>query len=154
MSYSGKTRILLDTTYLLPIVGVDVEGVEKVMVILRRLRDRGAVELYYTELSIFEIVGKLSRTGFDRERVELGLVSIKEWFAEAKPTLKAWLKALELKRKGFRDLIDLLLYTTSLTNNIMFLTRDKELVEFLESIGENTGNIMLEEEFIQIRSST
>ena len=35
MNYSGKIRILLDTTYILPIVGIDVEDIEKIIVLLK-----------------------------------------------------------------------------------------------------------------------
>ena len=148
MSYSGKIRILLDTTYILPIIGIDVEDIEKVIVLLKKLRDKGVAEFYYTQFNILEIIGKLGRIDFDKDRVELGLISIKEEFIEVKPSLKAWLKALELRRKGFRDIIDLLLYTTSLTNNILFLTRDVELIKFLEDIGEDTSTILPEEKFL------
>ena len=148
MSYSGKIRILLDTTYILPIIGIDVEDIEKVIVLLKKIRDKGVAEFYYTQFNILEIIGKLGRIDFDKDRVELGLISIKEEFIEVKPSLKAWLKALELRRKGFRDIIDLLLYTTSLTNNILFLTRDIELIKFLEDIGEDTSTILPEEKFL------
>ena len=148
MSYSGKIRILLDTTYILPIIGIDVEDIEKVIVLLKKLRDKGVAEFYYTQFNILEIIGKLGRIDFDKDRVELGLISIKEEFIEVKPSLKAWLKALELRRKGFRDIIDLLLYTTSLTNNILFLTRDIELIKFLEDIGEDTSTVLPEEKFL------
>jgi len=148
MNYSGKIRILLDTTYILPIVGIDVEDIEKVIVLLKKIRDKGVAEFYYTQFNILEIIGKLGRIDFDKDRVELGLISIKEEFIEVKPSLKAWLKALELRRKGFRDIIDLLLYTTSLTNNILFLTRDIELIKFLEDIGEDTSTILPEEKFL------
>ena len=53
-----------------------------------------------------------------------------------------------MRRKGFRDIIDLLLYTTSLTNNILFLTRDIELIKFLEDIGEDTSTVLPEEKFL------
>ena len=150
MNYSGKIRILLDTTYILPIVGIDVEDIKKVIVLLKKLRDKGVAEFYYTQFNILEIIGKLGRIDFDKDRVDLGLISIKEEFIEVKPSLKAWLKALELMRKGFRDIIDLLLYTTSLTNNILFLTRDIELIKFLEDNGEDTSTILPEEKFLNM----
>lgn len=56
------------------------------------------------------------------------------------------LKALNL-RKGYRDLIDLL-YATSLTRNLLFLTRNNNLIEFLESIGEEKEN-SYEENFLK-----
>ena len=58
-------------------------------------------------------------------------------------SFRCYLKALELKRKGFKDLIDLILYTTSLFTGIMFLTRDELLIRFLEDNDEETKNIFL-----------
>jgi len=48
-------------------VGVDVEGVRNVMFILKRLRDEGVAECYYTQYNILEILGKLGRLQFDVE---------------------------------------------------------------------------------------
>jgi len=50
-------------------------------------------------------------------------------------------KALELKKRGFRDAIDLLLYLTAKDNGLLFLTYDAELVRFLKDVGEDVGNI-------------
>ena len=146
MSSSRKMKILLDTTYLLPIVGVDVVGVEQALRVLKKLRDRGVAEYYYTQYNIFEILGKLGRIRYDVERVTIGLLAIEEGFKQVEPSLKGWLKALELRSKGYKDLIDLLLYATSLTHNLIFLTRDKQLIEFLKKNNENVDLVMYEEE--------
>ncbi len=145
----SKLRILLDTTYLLPIVGIDVEGIEKVLNALSKLHRLGRVEIFYTPFNILEILGKLSRINFDRERVELGLKSIREAFTITYPTAKGYLKALELRKKGFKDLIDLLLYATAKTRRLIFLTRDVKLVEFLKGIGEEITNVILEDDFVK-----
>jgi len=141
-------KILLDTTYLLPIVGVDVVGVEQALRVLKKLRDRGVAEYYYTQYNILEILGKLGRIRYDVERVTIGLLAIEEGFKQVEPSLKGWLKALELRSKGYKDLIDLLLYATSLTHNLIFLTRDKQLIEFLKKNNENVDLVMYEEELI------
>jgi len=62
--------------------------------------------------------------------------------------MMGYVNALELRRKGFKDLIDLL-YTTSETRRSDFLTRDGELIEFLRRVGEDVNNIVYEEEFIK-----
>jgi len=54
-----------------------------------------------------------------------------------------------LRGKGFKDIIDLLLYTTSLTRNLLFLTRDTALIDFLKDLGEETRNILYEEELVE-----
>ena len=148
-SSRSKTKILLDTTYLLPIVGIDVENVETPLTILRNLYGLGEVVIYYTPFNILEILGKLSRISYKAERVKLGLRSIRESFKMIHPTIMGYMKALELRRKGFKDLIDLLLYTTSKTRKLEFLTRDEELIEFLRRVGEDVNNIVYEGEFIK-----
>ncbi|BES82412.1 PIN domain-containing protein [Pyrodictium abyssi] len=148
-SSENRIRILLDTTYLLPVVGVDVEGVEEALTVLEKLYRLGRAEIYYTQFNVFEIMGKLSRIDYDRRRVMLGLKSIREAFRATQPTAAGYLKALELRRKGFKDLIDLLLYTTSKTRRLSFLTRDMRLLDFLEAVGEDTTSIIHEEEFVR-----
>jgi len=69
VSYS-RSRILLDTTYLLPIIGVYVDSVEKPISILEKLYRSGAVEIIYTPFSLLEIVGKLSKLKYDKRRVK------------------------------------------------------------------------------------
>ena len=147
-SSESKIRILLDTTYLLPIVGVDVEGVRETLEALEKLYRLGRVEIYYTPFNMLELVGKLSRINYDKRRVELGLKSIREAFRVTQPTSAGYLRALELRRKGFKDTIDLLLYTTSRTRMLRFLTRDAKLIDFLENVGEDTSSIIREEEFL------
>ena len=148
MSSSTELRILLDSTYILPIVGIEVEGIEEALVALKKLRREKRARFYYTEFNILEILGKIVKLEYDLNVVATGLSSIREEFELAYPTVEGYIKALDLRRKGHRDLIDLLLYTTSLTCNLLFLTRDKTLINFLESIGEKTENILNEKDFI------
>ena len=68
---------------------------------------------------------------YDEKRVHLGLISIGETFELIYPTIEGYIKALKLRSKGYKDLIDLLLYTTSMSRRLLFLTRDYELLEFL-----------------------
>jgi len=149
MNYSGKLRILLDSTYLLPIVGVEVEGIDKTLLILRKLRRQGVLEVYYTPFNIIEILGKISKLKYDQRIVLAGLKVIYDEFIQVHPTIEGYIKALELKSRGFKDLIDLLLYTTSLTRNLLFLTRDYVLINFLQEQGESIGTIIYENDFIK-----
>ena len=146
---SLKTKILLDTTYMLPIVGIHVEHIERVLVLLRKLYTKRTIEVYYTPFNMFEILGKLAKIRCSKERVVLGLASIKEAFKVTYPTMEGYLKALELRKKGFKDLIDLLLYVTSFTREIWFLTRDIELIEFLRKQGENISYVIYEGDFLK-----
>ena len=149
MKSSRKLKLLLDSTYLLPIVGVEVEGIEEALIFLKRLRDEEKAEYYYTPFNLFEIIGKLSRLNYDVNRVTIGLTAIEEEFKLIQPTRQAYLKALTLRAKGYRDFIDLLLYTTSQTSDIIFLTRDYTLIKFLKENHEDISKILDEKKFLE-----
>jgi len=149
MNSSTKYKILLDSTYILPILGIEVEDIEEILTTLRELSRNGKAIFYYTEFNIIEILGKISREDYDPNIVSKGLSIIQEEFKLTNPTTEGYIKAIELKKKGFKDLIDLLLYTTSTTRNLIFLTRDKPLIEFLKNSREDIENIIYEEEFIK-----
>ncbi|MEM3505639.1 MAG: PIN domain-containing protein [Archaeoglobaceae archaeon] len=142
-------KILLDSTYLLPAVGVSVSNSEKILETLEWLRKSKKAEFYYSEFSILEIIAKVAKTNYDEEVVALGLQSIFENLKEAKVGVKAYLMALKLKSE-FRDFIDLLLLLTADENGIKLLTRDRELKEFAEKLGK--GNVVLSEEEICVES--
>ena len=149
-----ELKLLLDTTYLLPVVGISVENVDRVLKVLRTLYSQQRVALFYSPFSLLEIVGKLSKMSFDRKIVSLGLRSIREFFRPVQPTVMGYIKALDLRSRGFRDLIDLLLYATALSRGLTLLTRDESLVEFIESVGEDRSCIMLEKEFLELYGSS
>ncbi|WP_243677815.1 hypothetical protein [Vulcanisaeta distributa] len=46
-------------------MGVNVKGVDEVLIALSRVRKRFRAEFYYTQYSIIEILGKLSRLNYD-----------------------------------------------------------------------------------------
>jgi len=145
---SSKVKVLVDTTYLLPILGVEVEGVEEALKALRELYVKGRIKLLYSPFSLLEAIGKISRAKYDARRVNEGITSIMDSgvFKAALPGPKAYVEALELRRRGFKDLIDLLLYLTAKQYGARFLTRDRELAEFLEREGRDLSVIMREEE--------
>jgi len=128
---------------------VEVKGIWDVLVVLRKLRKERKTTFYYTTFNMVEILEKVAKYKYNYDIIYTGLSVIQEEFKLTYSTVKGYLKALKLKQEGFKDLIDLLLYTTSLTRNLLFLTRDNALVDFLESLGENLENILYEEEFLE-----
>ena len=92
MKSSRTLKLLLDSTYLLPIVGVEVEGIKDALILLKKLRDEGKAEYYYTPFNLFEIIGKLSRLSYDPDRVAIGLAAIEEEFKLIQPTHQGYLK--------------------------------------------------------------
>ncbi|MCC6015839.1 MAG: PIN domain-containing protein [Desulfurococcaceae archaeon] len=123
-------QILLDTSFILPFLGIDVG--EVIAGVLHRLRD---YELYYSELSLLEALWKIVKVvSFDKLDIVLeGLTLIRGDLRLAQVDEKAVRTALELYRLGHRDLIDNLLYGISLSQNLKFLTIDRELVSFVKS---------------------
>ncbi len=143
-----KIKILLDSTYLLPILGVEVVDVRSVLIVLKKLYDKDIAIYYYTPLNIFEALGVISKTNYDYSIVAKGLKAITENFIEITPSPEEYLYALELKKRGFKDLIDLILYSVSLKRNIYFLTRDETLIDFIKKNNGETKYILFEKEFI------
>jgi predicted nucleic acid-binding protein len=123
-------QILLDTSFLLPFLGIDVG--EVIAGVLHKLRD---YELYYSELSLLEALWKIVKVvSFDKLDIVLeGLTLIRRDLRLAQVDEKAVRAALELYKLGHRDLIDNLLYGISLSQNLKFLTIDRELVSFVKS---------------------
>ena len=124
-------KVLLDTSLLLPTLGIDVEKVNK---ILKRLRDH---ELYYSDFSILEclwVVNSLKKKGrFDYDSFESGIKSILECYTKADINAEIVLKAFEIHEMGHKDIIDCLLYSTALHNNMKFASLDNELKKFVKN---------------------
>jgi len=138
MSRTDTLKVLLDTTFLLPTLGVDVG--EEVKTALKVLNERRA-EIYFSRFSILEslwVSAKLLREGrFEPERFYEGLKSIIRGgrYREVKESLEIFIQALEIYTLGHRDMIDNILYSTSKILNIRLLTTDEELKEFIKSKG-------------------
>jgi len=124
-------KVLLDTSLLLPTLGIEVEKADK---ILKRLRDH---ELYYSDFSILEclwVVNSLKKKGkFDYDSFESGIKSILECYAKADINAEIVLKAFEIYEMGHKDIIDCLLYSTALHNNMKFASLDDELKKFVKN---------------------
>jgi len=124
-------KILLDTSLLLPTIGIEVERADK---LLEKLKD---YELYYSDFSILEclwVVNSLKRKGkFDRDVFETGMRSIFECYTRAEINAEIVLKAFEIYEIGHKDIIDCLLYSIALHNNMKFASLDNELKEFIKN---------------------
>lgn len=110
-------RILLDTFFILPTLGIDVakivlDGLKK----LSQIR----VEIYYSRFSVLEplwIAAKFIRNlTFDIERFTYGLKSIVQSgrYKCVNETPETFVKALELYELGHKDLIDNILYANAI----------------------------------------
>ena len=131
-------RILLDTAFILPTLGIDVG--KEVETCLRHL-SRAKAELYYSRFSIMEalwVAAKLMRSqSFDIERFSQGLRSIMRGgrYRKVEEDHQIFEEALDLYMMGHRDMIDNLLYATSANLDLKLLTLDAELREFIRNKG-------------------
>ena len=129
-------RILLDTSFILPTLGIDVA--KKVLDGLRKLAQT-RVEIFYSRFSILEslwIAARFIRNfTFDIKRFTYGLKSIMQsgrYNCINEPP-ETFIKALELYELGHKDLIDNILYASSVHLNLKLLTLDTELKEFIKN---------------------
>jgi predicted nucleic acid-binding protein len=118
-------RILLDTSFLLPSIGVKVAGAAEVLEKLKKS------ELYYSNLSVLEclwVIVSLERrkVAIEMETIKVGLKSIERSYRRVVEDAEIFFDALKLRRAGHTDFIDCLLYAISLREGLTFLSFDTE----------------------------
>ncbi|MEM2897631.1 MAG: PIN domain-containing protein [Candidatus Bathyarchaeia archaeon] len=134
-SKKAGLRVLLDTSFILPSLGIDVG--EEVLEGLKRI-DNANAEIHYSCFSILEslwvAVRLLTNAGFDAENFKLGLRSIinGDRYSEVKENYETFYEAFKLYMLGHRDMIDNMLYASSIHLNLKLLTLDRELKEFVQ----------------------
>ena len=143
-------RILLDTSFLLPVLGFETN--RRVMNAFPRLR--GHV-LHYSSLSLLEALWKIAKQpqlrspetrGQALQRIREGAESIEAWMTVTEPGAWAASEALRLYHLGHRDMIDNLLYATALEKGLRFLTVDEAFIGFLRRSGLPLHPVLLPEE--------
>ena len=136
---SSKKRLILDTTYVLPILGIEVRGLDHE--ILNRLLQR--YELCYPALLLTELKGVVLK-----EVRKRGLKEVPEQATRGLdylvysgainiilPTGEDLKIMYELLRHGWKDIFDLLLYATAVRTDSRVLTMDRSFKEFLKRHG-------------------
>ena len=149
--------VLLDSTYLLPSFGIEVEGLaDEHIRALRGAWSRGLVRFYCLSVAWIEVIGKVCREA-RRSGVEVSDVvntairsllesGVYEW---VNPTPDAIKLAFKLRLAGHKDVIDNLLYATSITRSMIFLTIDDALRDFLVKHGFSVENLMDHEQLLR-----
>ncbi|MBO3809971.1 MAG: PIN domain-containing protein [Candidatus Brockarchaeota archaeon] len=132
----NRLRILLDTSFILPSLGIDVG--KEVVDGLKKLAETGA-EILYSRFSILEslwVAARLTGGNID-EAFNTGLRSILEGsrYVEAKEGPRVFAEALKVYSLGHRDMIDNILYASSAHFNLKLLTLDGELKKFIRGKG-------------------
>ena len=127
-------RILLDTSFLLPSLGVKVTGAAEA------LENLEGNDFYYSKFSILEcswifISLERKKLTIDMETVEIGLCSIERSYRRVIENAEVFIEALKLRRSGHTDFLDCLLYAISLKESLKFLSFDAELKKFVREKG-------------------
>ncbi|MBS7612513.1 PIN domain-containing protein [Candidatus Bathyarchaeota archaeon] len=137
-SKQATLKVLLDTSFILPTLGIDVG--EDVIKSLKKLTDIEA-EVYYSRFSILESLWVATRLSesltFNSERFSHGLRSIIESgrYGKVEEDSETFKEALRLRMLGHKDMIDNILYATSSSLNLKLLTLDTELKQFIHDKG-------------------
>jgi len=130
-------QVLVDTTFLLPTLGIEVEEhAQEVIPLFRR------VQVYYLEASILEALWKLVKLKIDPSTLESGVEAIRSTYNELLPKASAFRIALALYELGHRDLIDNLLYASSFKSGMLFLTIDEDFVDFLRTKKQPLSHVL------------
>lgn len=123
-----KPKLLVDTTFLLPALGIEVEEEAlKAIELFRR------ADVYYLEVGLLEAMWKVLKVvpmGY-MDVVALGLDAIERTYTKLDIPNRAYVEACTIYRRGHRDLIDALHYSTAKISGIPLLTIDVSFVEFL-----------------------
>jgi len=139
-SIRAKPRILLDTTFLLPALGISVEEeAEETIPYFRKLN------VYYLEVGLLEAMWKIIKIiPQDKlERIRVGIEAIRNTYNLLEPPPKAYIEAIKIHHEGHKDYIDALHYTTAKNTNTPLLTIDYEFIEFLKKHNYETEKIIL-----------
>ena len=128
----GRFRLLIDTSFLLPALGIEIEEYGMKVIPLFRM-----VEVYYLEVALLEAMWKVLRIVRREklERVRIGIRAIRETYHVVEPPPDAYIEAVEIYDRGHRDYIDALHYATAKALGIALLTLDFKLIEFLKANG-------------------
>lgn len=146
---SSPVKVLVDSTFLLPSLGIKVAQISDSDIReLAKLRSK--TRFFCIHQSLVELLGKVGREWISTsdekalETVEEGLRSLLESgvYTWIRPSLGALMEAVILRKKGHKDIIDNMLYSTAADLGMSFLSLDTELIKFLEEHHYSTQAIV------------
>ena len=124
----NRLSVLIDTSFLLPALGVEIEEeAERVIPLFRK------INVYYLEAGLLEAMWKILKIANSKalKRVEAGIDAIRKTYNLASPPPEAYVEAARIYRAGHKDYIDALHYSTARALNLKLLTIDRQFIEFL-----------------------
>ena len=128
-------RVLVDTTFLLPTLGIDVG--KQTNKALKKLGEIN-VEIYYSRFSILESLWIAARnignSTFDMDRFSHGMRSVMESgrYEKLEESSEIFSGAVRMYQLGHLDMIDNILYASSTHFRLRLLTTDRNLMHFIE----------------------
>ena len=139
-SISEKNEILIDTTFLLPALGINVE--KEAMEAIKYFHK---VKVYYLEEGLLEAMWKILKMITEEKirRVIIGIEAIRKTYTLLIPPPKAFIDAIKIYYKGHKDYIDAIHYTTALHKQKLFLTIDYEFIDFLKKNNYKVNNVII-----------
>ena len=139
-STSKRLSVIIDTSFLLPALGIEIEeDAMRVIPLFRKL------DVYYLEIALLEAMWEMLKV-VDRdklERVRLGIEAVRSSYRAVEPPPEAYINAIEIYDRGHRDYIDALHYATARALGIPWLTVDYKFIEFLRSRNYPVEGIVL-----------
>ena len=151
--------ILLDSSYLLPVFGIEVREInDSILLELRGLALRKLIEMYYSPISLIEIVSKVAREtmrkgqGLSQEEIEstIRIIEESEYLKPIYPCPRAYALAYRMKLLGHRDMIDNILYAIATLHGLIFLTLDQKLRKFIQRHKIKGANMLTHNELLEI----
>lgn len=158
----GRIKVLLDTSYFLPVFGIAVKGLEVGdLLAIRRHALQGTISLYYASFMWLELLPKVYREarkrGVDVENiVEKAVKSIlkADYLKPVDADEHALMTAYKMRCLGHRDMIDNLLYGIASSKDMILVTMDVTLVDFLKKHGLSEAKVMSHKELLTMLEST
>jgi len=137
-SLKKRTKILLDTSFILPFFGIRVSEIPEYVIDLIPKMSRNFTFIY-PKLMISELIAKISKECIKTGRqVSLLKHDFETFLAQVDitivdPTPEQLILAMELRVKGHRDIFDCIAYSTAKYEKALFLTIDDAFVDFLKA---------------------
>ncbi len=155
MSYINK--ILIDTTYLLPIFGIEVESFDEQDILkLKMLYEKGKIEFYCLDVIWTELIAKVAKEMIKHHMINETLIDeavksilksgVFKWIS---PNAEAIKLAFKLRILGHKDMIDNLLYSTAKVKGFIFMSMDESFRNFLRKNNMDVSIIMNHKEIIR-----
>jgi len=107
--------------------------------------------VYYNEISIIEALWRIVKVVGNKGDLKVvldGIDAIRNTFEYAYIDSKAVENAVKMYRLGHKDMVDNILYSIALSEDLKLLTVDNELIKFIEEHGFPRENIVRPEDII------